>query len=125
MNAKLQRFSRQIIKTGLLAPTLAGMILVGVVLVPAASAADQPANTVFVAGLAPYERPVGFPVLRVPPANAVRSAEATHGIVGEVPKSITNFLKDQGAWYTPFSRPGAKSPYDLRSWYTKDQTVVR
>lgn len=125
MNTKLQRFSRQIIKTGLLKPTLTGMILWAVVLTPSASAADLPASTVFVAGLAPYERPVGFPVLRVPPANAVRSAEATHGIVGEVPKSITDFLKDQGAWYTPFSRPGAKSPYDLRSWYTKDQTVGR
>jgi len=27
------------------------------------------------------------------------------------------FLEDQGAWFTPFNRPGAPSPYDLRGWH--------
>ena len=93
----------------------------GLLLPTHAISAEQP----FVAGLTPYQRPAGFPVLTTPPAFLVRSAQATHGISAPVPESISNFLKYQGAWYTPFSRPGAKQPYDIRSWYAQDKSVSR
>lgn len=71
----------------------------------------------FVAGLAPYERPQGAPILVKAPAASIRAKESLHGIVEPVPATITLFLKDQGAWYTPFSWPGAAPPYDLRAWH--------
>ena len=70
----------------------------------------------FVAGLAPYERPVGAPVILVfAPGNDWQSRALT-GISEPRPTSI-NFLNDQGAWYTPFIHPGMPGYYDLRRWH--------
>lgn len=85
---------------------------------PTSGAAEQPQR--FVAGLAPYERPQGAPVLLVAPAAAVRAEESLHGISEPIPASIKNFLDDQGAWHTPFSWPGATPPYDLRGWHVEN-----
>lgn len=75
--------------------------------------------TPFVAGLAPYERPQGAPVLLEPLPEATRAQWATHGISEPVPPAILAFLKNQGAWYTPFSRPGMTGHYDIRGWHTQ------
>lgn len=59
------------------------------------------------------------PTLTVAPAERVRADVATHGIEQPVPDHIKHFLKDQGAWYTPFSRPGMTGPYDIRGWHAQ------
>lgn len=75
--------------------------------------------TPFVAGLAPYERPQGAPVLLEPLPEATRAQWATHGISDPVPPAILAFVKNQGAWYTPFSHPGMTGRYDIRGWHTE------
>jgi len=42
---------------------------------------------------------------------------ALHGIVPPAPDSL-RFLRDQGNWYTPFSRPGMPGLYDIRGWHS-------
>lgn len=44
---------------------------------------------------------------------------ALHGVDKPTPASLA-WLKDQGAWYTPFNHPGMAGPYDLRGWHGKD-----
>ena len=39
-----------------------------------------------------------------------------------VPSSL-KFLRDQGNWYSPFDRPGAPGPYDIRGWYANPPTA--
>jgi len=41
---------------------------------------------------------------------------ALHGVDKPVPASLA-WLKDQGAWYTPFNHPGMPGSYDLRGWH--------
>lgn len=59
------------------------------------------------------------PTLTEPPAERVRADVAEHGITAPTPEAIKSFLKDQGAWYTPFSRPGMTGPYDIRGWHSQ------
>ena len=69
-----------------------------------------------IAGLTPDQRPAGAPVIRKlikPPGWEQRF---TRGIEGPLPASL-RWMADQGAWFTPFDRPGATSPYDLRGWH--------
>lgn len=79
-----------------------------------AGAAD--ASATFIAGLAPQRRPEGAPVVREFAAGADWKARALTGIAAPVPPSL-GFLDRQGAWYTPFDRPGMPGPYDLRQWH--------
>jgi hypothetical protein len=44
-------------------------------------------------------------------------ARALRGIAE--PRNGTAFLKDQGAWYTPFDRPGSTGVYDIRGFYAE------
>ena len=88
------------------------------ILLPSLAAAAEAA---FVAGLKPAERPAGAPVIAAfEPGEAWRT-KALHGI--SPPPTGLGFLKDQGAWYTPFDRPGLTGIYDLRSWH--DQSKAR
>lgn len=70
-----------------------------------------------IAGLTPSQRPAGAPVITkfTPPANW--DERMFHGIARPLPASLS-WAKDQGAWYTPFNRPGMTPPYDLRGWRT-------
>ena len=69
----------------------------------------------FVAGTTPDRRPENAPA--APPFTAVGlTPEALHGISGEIPASLS-FLNNQGAWYTPFTRPGMTGRYDIRGWH--------
>ena len=71
------------------------------------------AEAVFIAGLAPYERPQDAPTItRFIQTDAWREA-FFRGITPPVPASL-DWVRDQGAWYTPFSRPGMAPPYDIR-----------
>ena len=77
------------------------------------SAAAEP----FVAGTTPDRRPEGSPVIReFEKTDAWRAAAAT-GVSQSFPLSL-KFLDDQGAWFTPFIRPGMTGPYDIRGWHT-------
>ena len=97
------RIRAQHLTTGI----LAGL---GLIAGSAAIAADVP-----VAGLAPYQRPKGAPALNKAP----EAARPLHGISQPVPASITAFMKDQGAWYSPFTHPGMPGYYDLRGWHDR------
>ena len=69
-----------------------------------------------IAGLAPYERPAGAPTIRSAPKNLETTARRTTGVAKPLPDGL-EWLKDQGAWYTPFDRPGMVSYYDVRGWH--------
>lgn len=65
-----------------------------------------------VAGLQPAQRPVAAPLVERFEQSEAWKAQALKGI-GE-PRSGVAFLKDQGAWYTPFNRPNLPGRYDIR-----------
>ncbi len=73
-------------------------------------------SSAHVAGLVPHQRPQGAPAIR----EFVRTAEwrtrALTGISEPLPASL-GFLKQQGAWHTPFIDPGMPGYYDLRGWH--------
>jgi hypothetical protein len=71
------------------------------------------------AGLTPSQRPAGAPVITkfTPPSNW--DERMFHGISRPLPASLS-WTEDQGAWYTPFNRPGGAPPYDLRGWRSSD-----
>jgi len=78
------------------------------------AAAD--ASAAFVAGLAPHRRPEAAPMIREFAPGAEWKARALTGVAQPVPPSL-GFLDRQGAWYTPFDRPGMPGRYDLRQWH--------
>lgn len=89
---------------------------------PTAAAAEGEVRTAevapWVAGLAPYQRPQGAPVIReFRPASDWRSRALT-GVIAPIPASLS-FLDHQGTWYTPFSRAGMTGYYDLRRWHDR------
>lgn len=77
-------------------------------LVPAALAGER-----FVAGTAPQRRPAEAPVIKAFNAGAEWRQSALAGIGEPLPPSL-KFLDHQGAWYTPFDRPGMPGNYDIR-----------
>lgn len=72
--------------------------------------------TMAMAGLTPYERPAGAPAVKSVSRTPEQTARGTAGIGQPMPPGI-EWLKDQGAWYTPFERPGMVGYYDLRGWH--------
>ncbi len=45
-------------------------------------------------------------------------ARAFTGVSEPYPPSL-GFMKDQGAWFTPFIHPGLVDQYDIRGWHTR------
>lgn len=88
-------------------PSLSLLALVCAML-PLSVVAEKPA----VAGLNPAQRPVGAPLLDSFEQSETWRANALQGI--HEPRTGLGFLKDQGAWYTPFNRPGLPGRYDIR-----------
>lgn len=78
----------------------------------ARAAGDYP-----VAGLNPDRRPENAPVIRENTRSPASEERFFRGISGPRPASLSWFA-DQGAWYTPFDRPGMTAPYDLRNWHS-------
>ena len=64
------------------------------------------------AGLLPFERPRGAPVLLVFMPGDLWKQHALRGI--KPPQNGVKFLEDQGAWYTPFIKPNLLGRYDIR-----------
>jgi hypothetical protein len=69
-----------------------------------------------VAGLVPYQRPAGAPVITEYYKDGNWYRRALTGIERPYPASL-RFLEDQGPWYTPFIRPGMTGKYDIRRWH--------
>jgi len=78
-----------------------------------AQAAEYP-----VAGVKPGQRPENAPVISEVSHDSAWFQKALTGIERPYPYSL-KFLDDQGAWYTPFNRPGMTGPYDVRGWHTR------
>lgn len=91
-----------------------GSLIFALILSCTAAVADEG----FVAGLAPYQRPAGAPVIDQFEQSDAWKAKALKGI-GE-PQTGVGFLKDQGAWYTPFNRPNLPGRYDIRGMHRND-----
>lgn len=73
------------------------------------------AQTVEVAGLQPDRRPAGAPVIKHFDQSDAWKAQAVKGI--DLPHTGLGFLKDQGAWYTPFNQPNMPGRYDIRRMF--------
>ena len=69
-------------------------------------------GAVFIAGLQPDRRPPGAPVIKQVLPVATGDSRAMTGLLE--PRGHLAFLADQGAWYTPVTRPNLKGRYDLR-----------
>jgi len=70
-----------------------------------------------VAGVRPDQRPANAPVIDRVVKDQTWYDRALHGVERPVPGNIEQILKDQGNWYTPFSRPGMTGRYDIRRWH--------
>lgn len=88
------------------------VVLAAVCLPASAPGAGEPGIT----GLVPHERPAGAPILGQFSPEIGWRARALHGVTEPLPPTL-RFLDSQGAWYTPFARPGMPGRYDLRGWH--------
>lgn len=79
-----------------------------------ASALAQAAE--FVAGTTPDRRPEGAPRIEAVKRDAAWLDAALSGVSKPTPRSL-RFLEDQGAWFTPFTRPNMSGHYDIRGLY--------
>ena len=64
----------------------------------------------------PQQRPHDAPSIAAVKKDDNWYAAALSGISMPYPHSL-KFLEDQGAWFTPFTRPGMTGPYDIRGWH--------
>lgn len=69
----------------------------------------------------PSERPITAPKIKQYLKDDQYFDRALHGVSKPYPSSLM-FLKDQGAWYTPFTHPGMLDRYDIRGWHASEQT---
>ncbi len=90
--------------------------MLGAVLVCAGGVSARASSDVFIAGVRPFERPAGAPVVKEYHKDAAWYRRALTGISRPYPWSL-KFLEDQGPWYTPFIHPGMLPPYDIRGWH--------
>lgn len=93
-------------------------ICLGAFLAGTAFAAHVQAGPYPVAGLTPSQRPAAAPVITGMAKDAAWYQQALTGVTAPYPASLS-FLEDQGAWFTPFVRPGMTGPYDIRHWHEK------
>lgn len=93
-------------------------LLVAAVLMAGGSAASAAYP---VAGLQPDQRPRGAPVVKA----AKPDPNGLFGVTSPIPPNVSSFMKDQGAWHTPFTRPGMVGYYDIRGWHAGKEVVRR
>lgn len=72
-----------------------------------------------IAGLLPDRRPEGAPKIMGVSSDETQQAMALRGIAE--PRNGLGFLKNQGAWYTPFNRPNLPGRYDIRGLHASDR----
>ena len=78
------------------------------------------AQSSYIAGTLPSIRPPEAPVITGFEKSEQWYAKALKGISEPYPPHLG--LEDQGAWYTPFKRPGMTGPYDIRGWHEQPKT---
>lgn len=77
-----------------------------------------------IAGLTPDRRPEGAPVVKEFRKDQKWFENFYHGVDKPYPPHID--AASQGAWHTPFNRPGMTAPYNLRRWHQSfDQPKTR
>ncbi len=69
-----------------------------------------------IAGVKPYARPDGAPMIQMSGHHQGWFERAMTGVEKPYPQSL-GFIKNQGNWYTPFVIPGMQRPYDIRGWH--------
>lgn len=74
----------------------------------------------YIAGVRPWERPVGAPVITDFAKDKAWYEHALTGVSMPYPDSL-KFLDSQGAWFDPFVSPGMIAPYDIRGWHISPQ----
>ncbi len=91
-------------------------LLIALLLFSACAWAQTPSEPLYISGLNPDKRPAQAPATTgFTPVGM--SNTALKGVEGE-PAASLQFLNNQGAWFTPFTRPGMTGPYDIRGWHT-------
>ena len=93
-------------------------LLLGMCLLAASGAAlavEAVSAPDFVAGTAHDRRRTDVPMIELAPA--LDEQRALRGVDQPYPASLVGVLKDQGAWYTPFTQPGMTGPYDIRGYH--------
>jgi len=78
-----------------------------------AQTTSEGAKAGFIAGLEPDRRPAGQPTIGEVVRPEGWRKQALRGVSEPIPESL-NFLDNQGAWYTPFRKPGMDGRYDIR-----------
>lgn len=73
---------------------------------------------VYIAGTEPDRRPQGAPVIAEFNKSDAWYTNALRGVQLPYPYSL-RFLEYQGAWYTPFNRPGLTGRYDIRGLHAR------
>lgn len=71
-----------------------------------------------VAGVQPFQRPQGAPVITQAQRPDGWEHMALRGL--SEPHTGVDFLRDQGNWYTPFFQPNSPGAYDIRRLYRYD-----
>ncbi len=84
-------------------------------IIAVAAAGALHAEPVPISGTAPDRRPPGAPRITEFQHGPAWERGYLHGIDRPLPDHLGT--ADQGAWYTPFNRPGMPPPYDLRGWF--------
>lgn len=97
---------------------LATLAVVAMAVPAVAYAEPQQSGAPAVAGVAPSKRPPTAPKISTAEKGADWYERALTGLTRPYPTSF-RFLEDQGAWYTPFTRPGMTGRYDIRGWHQK------
>ncbi len=103
----------------LLFPITTALLLAPMTGADAASAAGQP-----VAAASRQQRPAVAPSLKQFAHTDAWRAQALRGVSQPYPASL-KFLDNQGAWYTPFDRPGMPGPYDPRGLHNAADSGVK
>ncbi len=74
----------------------------------------------YIAGTEPSVRPQNAPVITTTDKTDQWYATALTGVSEPYPPNLG--LDAQGAWYTPFNKPGMTGPYDIRNWHQPPPT---
>ncbi len=89
-----------------------GLLIIAAVGAGQVCAEDAPA---YIGGMAPDHRREDVPIVKA--AQAPDKNSALRGIDQPPPASLESVVEDQGAWYTPFTRPGMTGRYDIRKYH--------
>jgi len=93
-----------------------GKVLGGFIIAVSSYNLSAAEGDILVAGVHPDQRPANAPVIAQLQKDRAWYDNALRGVIPPFPPSL-RFVEDQGNWYTPFTRPGMVSRYDIRGWH--------